>query len=634
MSKNGLTAERALSIKTAGDPQISPDGTKVAYVVHDLERSSSDIWVVTVSGRDARNLTRSQAVDRCPRWSPDGLRLAFVSDRPENKNGPKGPRLHCHQILIVDPDGEDAWSLASFGGPVTDIDWAPDGKRIAFTVTESTVSKEERTLKEAGISVGGKYLKMHQIWTAEIRTQKTRQLTRDRSSKAHPRWSPSGRRIVYEQYRTPNAGDAYDSVLWLIDSKGRNRRQLSEAGAHHTDPCWAPDGKVIAFIHNREGRYTFPREVAVVSPRGGKLRNLSRPLDRSVREVTWSANGKHIYFVAQDGTQEHIYSVSREGKEIKRITQGERVLSGLSLSRDGRRMAFRSSSPKIVSEICVASLNGSAEKVLTNLRSQWRGCRTGQTRKVTWKAPDGLAIEGLLVLPPEFKSGVPLPTILWCHGGPPAANVARCQPDWLALAENGYAVFAPNFRGSTGYGKQFTDANLGDIGGGDFADIMSGLDMLVEKGVTDPRKIGVWGHSYGGHMAVWAIAHSDRFKAAVAGAGSYDLAGYWGTTDIQFWTEMYLGALPWQKPDLYSRLSPLTYVESIRTPVLIYHGENDPIVPIAQSRQLYSALRRLGVTVEFVKYIGGHHSVSGYSHWVDYFTRPLGWLDRHLRGLR
>ena len=307
------------------------------------------------------------------------------------------------------------------------------------------------------------------------------------------------------------------------------------------------------------------------------------------------------------------------------------MVSEPTLAADARRMAFVSSSPTLPGEVHVADADGSNEKALTTMNPQLQGASLGRTRIVSWKAADDLQIEGLLVLPPGYRKGKALPTIVEPHGGPAGCRTCDFSARWQVLTGCGYAIFSPNFRGSAGYGKAFVSANEDDFGGGDFADIMSGVDMLIEKGIADPNRLGVMGGSYGGFMTAWTIGHTDRFKGAIVGAGVTNLQSFFGTTDIQWFTRQYQQGAPWENPHSYAEQSPITYVDRIKTPTLIYHGDEDRRVPIEQGEQLYVALRERRVEVEFVRYPREGHGLEEYYHQLDNLERTIGWFTRYLK---
>lgn len=619
-----MQIDDALRLREVSDPQPSPDGVAVVFVVTELDEGAREyrrqLWRVPVDGGQARPLTFDRPDKGEPRWSPDGRQIAFVARRGEDAE---------NQLWLLPADGGEARSLTQAEGGVQGIEWSPDGRQILFLSREPVGEEEKRLREQGGIRVVDQHPRQWQVWTVEVATGRCRQVTADRSTKAAARWSPDGQWIVFEQRRDPTANQAFRANLWVVRSSGKDRRRLTVDHACETAPRWSPDGKQIAFLRRAVPGYPQLDELAVVPVRGGKARVLTGRLDRSVVESLWAPSGKHLLAVVHDGLRQHIHAVALRGGRPLALTSGDRVVS--SLRSAGGRLFFLSGSATAPAEIHLSSDDGSGERRLTLLNPQVRRLRLGRTRAVSWQSGDGLRIEGVLVLPPGHRKGKPLPLVVEPHGGPAGARTWGFSPSWQVLAGHGYAVLAPNFRGSAGYGQAFLAANEDDFGGGDFADVMAGVDALIARGLADPRRLGIMGYSYGGYMTAWAIGQTDRFRAAVAGAGVTNLQSFYGTSDIQWFTRDYQRGRPWERPERYAAQSPITYVGRVRTPTLIYHGDEDRRVPMEQSEQLYVSLRERGVPTELVRYPRAAHGLTEYHHRRDCLERTLGWLDRWLR---
>ncbi|MFH1570660.1 MAG: S9 family peptidase [Gemmatimonadota bacterium] len=512
------------------------------------------------------------------------------------------------------------------------IDWCPDGQCLLYLSREAPGKEEKRLKEEGGIRVVDGFVRMPQVWTVEVAGGQCRQLTRDRSAKAAARWSPDGRRIAFEQRPDPTANQAFGSRLYVMEASGKGKRRLTSASDCENAPRWSPDGQEIAYLRRTALRYPQLDELAMVPLRGGGARVLTRRLDRSVTEMQWAPDGRHIVAAVHDGMRQHLHAVAARGGRCRPLTEGDRLVSAPRLA--GGRMAFLSESCTEPGEIHVAAPDGRGEERLTATNPQVKGWRLGRTRALRWKAPDGLEVEGVLVLPPDYRKGRALPLIVEPHGGPAGARTWGFYAGWQVLAGRGYAVLAPNFRGSAGYGQAFVAANEDDFGGGDFADVMSGVDALVEKGIADPRRLGIMGYSYGGYMTAWAIGQTDRFRAAVAGAGVTNLQSFYGTSDIQWFTRQYQRGAPWERAERYAAQSPITFVGRVKTPTLIYHGDEDRRVPMEQSEQLYVSLRERGVPTQLVRYPRAGHGLSEYHHRRDCLERIVAWLDRWVKPAR
>lgn len=623
-AKKPMTTDDLLALRQVGDPQISPDGSAVVYLVTELDEESkefrSHLWWVSALGGRARQLTCDDRSVAEPRWSPDGRHVAFLARRGDDE---------ARQIWVLPMDGGEARRVTRADESARGIDWSPDGGSLLYLSREAMGEEEKRLQDQGGIRVVDRFVRMEQIWVVEVETGRCRQLTRDRSTKSAATWSPDGRSIAYEQRRQPDSNADYRASLWVMAATGRGKRRLGSGKSCDTTPRWSPDGKQIAFLRRRAPAYARLDELAVMEPRAGApARILTARLDRGVTEHRWSSDGRRLYAIVHDGVRQHLHRVTVPGGRIRQLTDGDRSLSSLRVS--GALLAFISETPTKPGEIGVvtAGTSVSDERALTSTNPQLRGRSLGRTRILRWLAPDGLEIEGLLVLPATYRKGRRLPLVVWPHGGPAGSRGCSFDAGGQVMAGRGYALLLPNFRGSSGYGQAFLTANDDDFGGGDFRDIMAGVDAVIERGIADPRRLAILGYSYGGYMTSWAIGQTERFSAAVVGAGVTNLQSFYGTTDIQWFTCGYQHGRPWENPDSYRAQSPMTYVGRVVTPTLIYHGEEDRRVPMEQSEQLYVSLRARGVPTEFVRYPREGHGLAEYWHRRDCLERALAWLDR------
>jgi len=295
-------------------------------------------------------------------------------------------------------------------------------------------------------------------------------------------------------------------------------------------------------------------------------------------------------------------------------------------------MAFVMTDPENSQDLWVSDINLKNPRLLVQSNPDIKNLKLGKTKVIQWKSFDGKTIERILVLPVDYIEGQRVPLIFEPNGGLQGVRTVSFNPVWQILAGAGYGVLAPNFRGSTNYRREFVRANIGDWGGGDFRDIMAGVDDLIKKGLADETKLGVEGWSYGGFRTNWIITHTDRFKAAVSGAGLSNLESFYGTTDIQGYMEYYHKGFPWISREIYRQSSPLTNTFKVKTPVLILHGEEDGRVPISQSEELYYYLKKSGVTVKFVRYPRESHGLREPQHQLDRYTRMLNWFNTHIMG--
>jgi dipeptidyl aminopeptidase/acylaminoacyl peptidase len=635
-AKRAMTPTDAIAIKTVSDTQISPDGTQVAFVVRELDLSAneffSNLWIVPVGGGEARRFTSSLKTDSAPRWSPDGKWLAFLANR-ESKRRPDGDGPPKTQVWVMSAGGGEAQPVTDVKGGVTgSLAWSPDGRQIAFTAQEPQTEDEQKRLKEKrDMVVVGEATKMSQLWVADVASRNARQLTTDRADSSGPAWSPDGQAIAFVRRPTPNPDDGLLSDILIIPAAGGAPRLLVKNPGPDADPRWSPDGRSIAYLAGDRAQSGGQNDVMVVAATGGEPVNLTRAFDRDESNPVWSPDGKVISFEANIGANRYFFSVPAAGGPVKPLCGGTLGIGSLSLSRDGKTVAYNSSDPLQPADVWAANADGTNARRLTKMNPQVDEFRLGATELVRWKNPDGGEVEGVLVKPADFQAGRKYPLIVEPHGGPAGTQQTRFNPTWQAYAGRGYAVFAPNFRGSNGYGKAFIEANAGKWGVVDFQDIMSGVDYVISLGFVDPDRMGVEGWSYGGYMSQFIVTHTDRFKAAVPGAGMSNMISFYGTTDIQRFTIYYMTGHPWETPEVYRRSSPIFSIDKAKTPTLILFGEQDRRVPIEQGEQFYTALKQRGVEVQMVRYPREPHGFAEPNHQIDRIQRIADWFDRFLK---
>ena len=371
----------------------------------------------------------------------------------------------------------------------------------------------------------------------------------------------------------------------------------------------------------------------VIPVEGGTPRNLTGAYADSVfGSLEWSPDGRFIYVPGAAGVYGQLLKVPTAGGEPQPVFERAGAYSSIDISPDGRMLAFGFNDAKAPDNIYVATVAGREAKQITDLNPNVKEYSIAETEVIKWKGADGLEIEGILVKPVGFERGKRYPTILQIHGGPYGRFSYGFNSRAQILANNGYAVLMPNPRGSTGYGHKFTTANLKDWGGKDYQDIMAGVDEVIRLGIADQNRLGVMGGSYGGFMTFWVITQTDRFKAAIGHAGISDWYSFHGQSDVPGLMEYGFGGMPWTARETYTKYSPMSHVDRVKTPIMITHGEQDRRVPIAQAEQYYRALRKRGVEVVFVRYPREGHGIAEPNHQIDLVNRQLEWFDRHVKG--
>jgi len=611
-----LTPELAITVRRPSDLHWSPDGATLAFVVPEPPSGAdrrTHIWIYDAASRETRQFTSSAKSERHPRWSPDGKRLAFLSNRGD-----------VDQIYVIPRAGGEARVLTDGKHAISDFAWSPDGKRLACLGPEPKSDEDEKKEKDKDDEhVVDKVERHARLWLADGESGALSSLVMAPWRFESVAWLPSGDRLVAVATDQPAVERPTDRILLISTSDGTVRTLLAPSGPFE-DVQVSRDGNQIAFVGSRvDGPQ--PHDLFVASLDNPQPRNVTAVgIDRPVGGYAWTPDGG-IAVQVQDGFQGTFWYVAADGK-TQEMPVEKLSLADMAMSQGGS-VAFVGETAEHLPEVWT---NDGKEnpKARTTLNASLASTRLFHQERFRYKSFDGRQIEAAL-LKPDGGSG-PLPTIALIHGGPTSAWRDGFEAWGQLLATSGYAVFYPNVRGSTGYGYDFMISNRADWGGGDFKDVMAGLDDLVTRRIADPARLGIGGWSYGGYMASWAITQTPRFKAAVSGAGMADLAHEFSTEDNPAYDEWFYG-LPYEKPEGFRRSSPLTYITKAKTPTLILQGEDDVVDPVGQSLALYRALKRYGVETELVLYPREGHGLREEQHLLDRLRRIVAWYDAHLK---
>ncbi|UCE42646.1 MAG: S9 family peptidase [Candidatus Aminicenantes bacterium] len=558
------TIDDLMRIKNIHDVQISPDGTQVLYVISepDVEnnRYDRDVWLAQTDGQKAFKLASSPQRDDNPLWSPDGKTVAFISDRGGS-----------NQIWLISPSGGEALQLSDVHGGIGSFYWSPDSKKIAFLLPDLQPEEKKKRQEERGspIIVDDEPRMVH-IHLIEVTSKKTWQLTSGKFFVDTLSWSPDAKNIVFSARPSPSIPDLFNTDIYTVDVQGQKIRKIVEKEGADTSPQWSPDGRMIAFVSNDGlNEWIANWYICVVSTEGGEPSNISRDFKEFVTSCQWSSDSRTLYFQSSKGLTTQLFAVSVKTGKVRQVSQGIRVHRDFSFSHESNRMAFLVSTSTTPSEVFVSPMDEFKPLCLTRTNSFVDDIDLGKTEVIRWKSHDGLEIEGLLIKPVGFRPGESYPLLTYVHGGPSGKFEVSFSPQiggsspiqgesypLHVLAGQGFAIFMPNPRGSYGYGEPFRRANVNDWGHGDYFDIISGIDYLIEKGVADPLRLGIMGRSYGGYMTSWIITQTTRFKAASLGAGMSNLVSFYGQTDIPGYMEFYFSGDPWTRADEYTKRSP------------------------------------------------------------------------------
>jgi dipeptidyl aminopeptidase/acylaminoacyl peptidase len=625
-----ITPEAFSRISTLVDTQIAPDGNKILYVLSSVNGSKggrrAEIWLVATRGGNPVRAVAGEGDNAQPRWAPGGERFAFVSDRLGR------PQLWIQRL---DAQVSSPQPVQTGDSPVESYQWSSDGQRIAFLSLKKDRAASGDT--EARVTLS----------TVDINTGRVRELTVESSTVTDFSWAPSGNEIAIAHQPSARPIDDFNSDIDIVDTKTGALRPLVHRPGKDAQPRWSPDGRSIAFISRSGERGEFAAEdVFVVPAQGGDPQNITAAVgERNYGFYGWSGDSREVLFRVRQGVTMQLLAADAAAKKVRQVTSGLAVYDSFSFSGGTtQRMAFAETDAEHPKNLYVSRLDR-FKPIRVAVSNDWfTSLQLGATSVLHWKAEDGMALEGLVTTPYGYRKDLRYPLIVAVHGGPSGAFTIGLAPQIAAIAAPselepyppqlyaacGFVVFMPNIRGSGGYGDAFRRSVVGDWGGADYHDMLSGIDALSAAGIADSQRVGIAGWSYGGYMAAWAISQSHRFKAASVGAGVSDLISWYGLTDQPDNAEAYFRGAPWQRRELYSDRSPVFFAQNVTTPTLIQHGERDEAVPLAQALELQRAFERQGVEVRLEKVAGAGHVVSNPLQIAHIHEQNLSWFATHL----
>ena len=640
-TRRPLVPSDVYRIKRVGDPQLSPEGDWVAYVVTSADSASnkndSDVWMTRWDGSRQLRLTSTAESESRPRWSPDGKYLAFTSARQGAKGG---------QVWLLDRAGGEAVKLTSVKGGVGDYAWSPDAKKLALVMTDLDPDEADTTKKDGPKPIvvdryrfkrdieGYLSNRRSHLYLYDIASKQLDTLTRGEWDDERPVWSPDGSRLLFMSNRRPESDKTDQQDLFVVDAHvGAQPRQLTTFDGRDVVAgrgAWSPDGKQVAYLTGVDvGSLAYDQyRLAVLAVDGGAPRVLTAALDRGVSQPAWTADGRAVMLLVTDDREQYVARVDAANGTLTRVTKARNDISTLTGGANGRWAVLASdvSTPPEV----YALEDGALRRLTTHNDAFMATIQLGQVEGFVSKGKDGAETHSVLIRPPGRENARALPTVLFIHGGPKGQDSFGFDLSRQLLAAKGFAVVGVNYRGSDGRGHAWQRVIYADWGNKEVVDILGAADEIVKMGVADPARLGIGGWSYGGILTDYTTATDPRFKAASSGAGSALQLTMYGTDQYIVQYENELGS-PWKSPQLWMKLSyPFFKADKIKTPTLYMSGEKDFNVPTSGSEQMYQALKVLGVETQLVIYPGQFHGLTTPSFLVDRFERWQNWFASHL----
>ena len=653
-AKRPIRFEDLMEFQRLSDPQISPDGRWVAFVVNEQNLENNDshshLWLVPFLGGEPKQLTRGNSSESRPRWSPESRSLAFISSRSGSS-----------QVWRIHVEGGEAWQVTKVATGASGVVWSRRGDQMLITsrvfaeCTEDGCNKEKLDQQENG-KVKARLLdellfRHWDHWRDDRYTHllvgsadgdEVRDLTPGPTDS--PTWSlggmdgydisPDGRQVCYTSNRDPNPAASTNNDLFLVGVTGGEARKITTNPGSDTAPRYSPDGRFIAYLSQERGGFESDRNRLMIYARDtGVARELRTGLDISLSSFVWAPNSRTIYFTASERGTSSVFRISLTGQGAVRILSGA-THGSVQPSPEGRSLVFTRQKLNRAVELYRSRTDGSEIKPLTNFNQDLVAeleMNPGESFETT--APDGATIHGFLLKPPGFDPEKTYPALLLIHGGPQGAWSDSFHYRWNAqmFATRGYVVLMPNPRGSTGYGLKFMEEISGDWGGKCYEDLMAATDALAALPYVDGDRIGAAGGSFGGYMANWIAGHTNRFRTLVSHAGVYDQRSMYGSTEELWFPEWEFRGVPWENPELYEKWSPSNFADRIQTPMLLIHGEHDYRVPLNQALQLFTVLKRRGVPSRFLYYPDEGHWVLKPQNSRLWYKTLLDWLDSYLK---
>ncbi len=633
-SQKNWTPKESMKIKSISQTDISHDGKYAAYVVREaiMEEKKSEylnqIWVTNLVTKQNYQYTYNLKSSMSPKFSPDGKKIAFLSSR-SGKN----------QVWIMNTHGGEARKLTNEKKGVRSIKWSPDGKKISFLKNDDDTEEEKKSKEnKTDVILVDKNFKYSHIYTYNLDEDSVFQITNGDFSVNNFDYSPDGKKIIFSHQEDTNINTGFiNTDISIIESNGKNIKFLIQRPGLDSNPIFSGDGNKFAFISSGGKQESIGlRDVYIYNLKSDEIKKLSNTPNRDSNIISWTSDDKNLIISESINTTSQILLLPANGEQFiswssKKYKEG--VITSIVKSKKSDKIILCYEKLDSPVELYITNSNYPSFTKLTDI-NDFDFPKLSKTEIITWNSSDGMQIEGILTYPKNYKKGMRYPVILQIHGGPAGVFSQRFngRPGIYMteyFSEKGYVTIKPNPRGSTGYGKDFRYANYKDWGYGDYEDVVSGVDKVIEMGIGDPNNQFVMGWSYGGYLTSFIVTKTNRFKAASMGAGLPNLISMVTTTDIQDYLVAHMGSEFWNDYETYEKHSAIYQIKNTTTPTQIIHGANDLRVPFTQGQEFYRALDRLGVDTEMVVYPRTPHGPREPKFLMDVSDRILTWFEKY-----